>query len=68
MALSLIFKEKIDKLDKRRKRMATKTETITIKVSPEEKELIKIMATEKDITVSKLLYNMLFKEYLKEVK
>ena len=42
--------------------MATKTETLTIKVSPEEKEQIKLLAAEKDWTVSKYLYNKLFKE------
>lgn len=42
--------------------MATKTETLTIKVSPEEKEMIKELAAEKDWTVSKYLYNRLFKE------
>ena len=41
--------------------MATKTETIAIKVSPEEKEYIKKLAGEQDITVSKLLYKMIFK-------
>lgn len=41
--------------------MATKTETLTIKVSPEEKEQIKLLAAEKDQTVSKYLYNKLFK-------
>ncbi len=42
--------------------MAVKTETLTIKVSTEEKEKIKQLAAEKDWTVSKLLYNMLIKE------
>ena len=42
--------------------MATKTETIAIKVSPEEKEKIKKMAEEQDITVSKLLYKIIFKK------
>lgn len=42
--------------------MATKTETIGIKVTPEEKELIKKQAEELDMTVSKYLYNKLFKE------
>lgn len=41
--------------------MAIKTETLTIKVSPEEKELIKRLAAEKDWTVSKYLYNKIFK-------
>jgi hypothetical protein len=39
--------------------MAVKTETLAIKVSPEEKELVQKLAQEKDITVSKLLYKML---------
>lgn len=42
--------------------MATKTETITIKVSPEEKKLIKELAAKEDVTVSKLLYRMIFKK------
>lgn len=41
--------------------MATKTATIAIKVSPEEKKRIEKIAEEKDITVSKLLYNLVFK-------
>lgn len=40
--------------------MAIKTETLTIKVSPEEKEKIKELAEKQDITVSKLLYRMIF--------
>lgn len=40
--------------------MAKKTETITIKVSPEEKKKIKELAENQDITVSKLLYKMIF--------
>ena len=42
--------------------MAIKTETLTIKVSPEEKELIKKEAEKQDITVSKLLYKLIFKK------
>lgn len=42
--------------------MATKTETLTIKVSPEEKERIKELAAEKECTVSKLLYKLIFQE------
>lgn len=42
--------------------MATKTETVTIKVTPEEKELIKQQAAALDVTVSKFLYNKLIKE------
>ena len=45
--------------------MATKTETLTIKVSPEEKEKIKQLAAEKDWTVSKLLYKLLFESEVK---
>ena len=41
--------------------MAVKTETIGVKVSPEEKEAIKEIAASLDITVSKMLYNYLFK-------
>lgn len=42
--------------------MATKTETIAIKVSPEEKKMIQELATKEDVTVSKLLYRMIFKK------
>jgi hypothetical protein len=45
----------------------TKTETVAIKVKPADKELIVKLAAEKDITVSKLLYNLLIKG-LKEDK
>ena len=41
--------------------MGLKTETLTIKVTPEEKKKIKEMAEEQDVTVSKLLYRLLFK-------
>ena len=47
--------------------MALKTETLTIKVSPEEKEKIRALAAENDQTVSKYLYNLLIKN-LKESK
>lgn len=40
--------------------MAIKTETITIKVSPEEKEQIKKLAADADVTVSKYLYRIVF--------
>lgn len=40
--------------------MATKTETLTVKVSPEEKEKIKELATQEDVSVSKYLYRILF--------
>lgn len=42
--------------------MAVKTETVTIKVSPEEKEEIKSLAAAADQTVSKYLYRQLFKK------
>lgn len=42
--------------------MAIKTETLTIKVSPEEKEMIKQEAERQDISVSKLLYRLIFKK------
>lgn len=45
--------------------MGAKTETIAIKVSPEEKERIKQLAQEKDWTVSKYLYKLIFEEALK---
>lgn len=50
---------KIDK-PKGGKQMATKTETLTIKVHPEEKEHIKKLAAAADMTVSKYLYQLLF--------
>lgn len=40
--------------------MAIKTETIAIKVSPEEKEQIKQLAAAADMTVSKYLYKKIF--------
>lgn len=40
--------------------MAIKTETLTIKVSPEEKEKIKVLAASADQTVSKYLYRLVF--------
>lgn len=42
--------------------MATKTESVAIKVSPEEKEYIKAQATKKDMTVSKYLYKLIFQK------
>ena len=42
-----------------------KSETLTIKVTPEEKEKIKALAAEADQTVSKYLYNLIFKVALK---
>lgn len=48
--------------------MAVKTETLAIKVSPEEKEKIKKMAEKEDITVSKLLYRMLIKNMEEQEK
>ena len=40
--------------------MAIKTETIAIKVSPEEKKQIQELAAKEDITVSKLLHKKIF--------
>ena len=39
-----------------------KTEAVTIKVTPEEKEAIKAQAAKEDITVSKLLHKKIFKK------
>lgn len=39
-----------------------KTETIAIKVTPEEKQKIKEIAEKEDVTVSKLLYRLIFKK------
>lgn len=41
--------------------MAIKTETLSIKVSPQEKEYIKQLAEKEDVTISKLLYKIIFK-------
>lgn len=46
---------------------STKTEVISVKVTPEVKEMIKQIAAEKDVTMSKLL-NKILENYLKEVK
>lgn len=43
--------------------MATKADVLSIRVSPEEKELVKRDAERQDISVSKLLYRILKKEY-----
>ena len=43
--------------------MAVKTEVIGIKVTPEEKEFIKREAERQDVSVSKLLYRLIKKEY-----
>ena len=43
--------------------MAVKTEVIGIKVTPEEKEFIKKEAERQDVTVSKLLYRLIKKEF-----
>ena len=40
--------------------MAIKTDTLTIKVTPEEKEQIKQLAETADMTVSKYLYRVIF--------
>lgn len=37
-----------------------KSATLTVKVTPNEKELIKEKAAEQEITVSKYIYNILF--------
>lgn len=42
--------------------MAVKSETIAIRVSAEEKKKMQELAAKEDITVSKLLYRMLFKK------
>ena len=42
--------------------MAVKTETIAIKVTPEEKEHIQKEAEKLDITVSKYLHKIVFKK------
>ena len=48
--------------------MATKTEVIGIKVTPDEKEKIKAEAERQDVSVSKLLYRVIKKEFFnKEV-
>lgn len=47
------------------KKKPTKTETIAIKVTPEEKELIQKLAEKDDVTVSKFLYRIIFKEVKK---
>ena len=39
---------------------STKTESISIKVTPEEKQKIKELADKQDVTVSKYLYRILF--------
>lgn len=39
-----------------------KAETITIRVTPEEKEAVKALADQLDVSISKLIYNFLFKE------
>lgn len=44
--------------------MLVKTDTITIKVSKEEKKAIQDMAKEQDISVSKLLYRFIKKNGL----
>ena len=39
---------------------SVKTETLAIKVTPEEKRKIKELADKQDVTVSKLLHRMIF--------
>ena len=41
--------------------MATKTETVAIRISQEEKEKIRVLAAADDVTVSKYLYRLLTK-------
>lgn len=48
--------------------MSVKTEAVAIKVSPEEKELIKKLAAKEDVTVSKYLYRLLIKSIQEEKK
>lgn len=43
--------------------MATKVEVLSIKVSTEEKEFIKKEAERQDVSVSKLLYRVIKKEF-----
>ena len=43
--------------------MATKADVLSIRVSPEEKEFVRQDAERQDISVSKLLYRILKKEY-----
>ena len=43
--------------------MATKVEVLSIKVTPEEKEFIKREAERQDVSVSKLLYRVIKKEF-----
>lgn len=40
-----------------------KSETVSIRLTTEEKELLKKIAAEKDISISKLIHNIIFKEY-----
>ena len=47
--------------------MAIKTETISVKVSAEEKAQIKEIAQEQELTISKLLYKIIFNN-VKEIK
>lgn len=42
--------------------MATKTETVAIKVTPEEKQTIKEDAAAADMTVSKYLHRLIFSQ------
>lgn len=45
-----------------------KSETLTLKVTPEEKELVKKLAEEQDFTVSKYLHRLIFKTLIQEAK
>ena len=41
--------------------MPVKSETIAVRVSAEEKEKLKVDAAKQDLTVSKYIYNLIFK-------
>jgi hypothetical protein len=46
--------------------MATKTETVGVKVTPEEKEKLKQLAEAADMTISKYLHRIIFPKGGKE--
>jgi len=43
-----------------------KTETIGIRVTPEEKEMVKKIAADKGMTISQLVHFIIFKEYFQK--
>ena len=45
---------------------AVKTESVSLKVAPEEKELLKKLAEDGNTTVSKMLYKIIFENLKKE--